>query len=419
MVKLTGDKKRLIENFFSLSFLQAANYILPLITMPYLVRVLGPEKFGLIIFVQAFVQYFMVFTDYGFNLSATRKISIHRDDKERVSGLFSAVTIIKLTFLAAAFCVFAALVFSIGLFREYWPLYMCAFGVVVGNIFFPVWFFQGLERMKYITFINILIKFIFTVSIFIFIRSERDYIYVPVINSAGYIIAGIFSTWILWRNFSVRLKFPSLSVLVEELKDGWYVFISTMAISLYTTTNTFLLGIFTNNTAVGYYSAAEKIINIVQGMYMPISQSIYPYISKMASESRDRAVGFLKKAVYLLSSVTFAVSIGIFLLAGPIVRIVLGAQYQQSVLVLRILAFVPFIVGVATVYAKFFLLGFGYLRQLSRMILACGLISITLAFILIRLLSLAQIGAAITWLIVECCVLLFSYLYYRKLVICR
>jgi len=141
----TPARKRLLENFLSLSVLQGVNYILPLITVPYLVRVLGPEKFGLLAFIRAFVQYFAILTAYGFGFSATRKISICREDKERVSEIFSSVILIKSGFMLISFFVLTALVFAIPKFNTERMVYLFAFGMVVGNVLFPVWFFQGME----------------------------------------------------------------------------------------------------------------------------------------------------------------------------------------------------------------------------------------------------------------------------------
>lgn len=379
----TEDKRRLLSNFMSLSVLQGANYVLPLITLPYLVRVLGPEKYGLIAFAQAFIQYFNILTDYGFNLSATREISIHRDNAQKVSEIFSSVMIIKFCLFVLSFVIMSIIVFSFWKFRQDWPIYYLTFGMVVGQLLFPVWFFQGMEKMKYITFLNITSRLIFTFAIFVFIRQTSDYIYVPLLNLFGYLVAGALALRIVFRGFKVGFKVPSYSSLIHQLKEGWYIFISTMAISLYTVSNTFILGIFTNNTIVGYYSGAEKIIKAVQGVLSPISQTIYPHISKLASESKDQALRFIRKMTFLVGGGSFVLSLIVFIFADTIVRILLGSQYLESIAVLRILSFLPFIIGLSNIFGVQTMLAFDLKKGFSNILISASIINIILAFILV------------------------------------
>ena len=408
----TPTKKRLAENFFSLSVLQVVNYLLPLITLPYLVRVLGPEKFGLIAFAQAFIMYFAILTDYGFNLSATREISIHREERGKIKEIFSSVMMVKFLLGILSFIILGLILAFIPKFGNDWLIYIFTSGMVLGNILFPVWFFQGMERMKYITVLNIIAKGIFTVCIFIFIRKMADYLYVPLINSMGYLIAGGLSLRIVSKDFGIKFGLPTIETIKYQLKEGWHVFISTAAISLYTVSNAFILGLFTNNTIVGYYSAAERIIKATQGLLTPVSQTVYPYISKLVIESKERALDFIRKLVKVVGVGSFIISLLIFILAAPIVNIVLGTQYQQSIIVLQILAFLPFIIGLNNIFGIQTMLTFNLKRAFSKILESAGLLNITLALILTPLYQ--HIGVSIAVLTTEIFVTLSMFLYLQK-----
>lgn len=405
----TREKKVLIENFFSLSFLQVAGYIFPLITLPYLVRVLGPSQFGLIAFAQAFVQYFVIFTDYGFNLSATRDVSIHRENPDKIANIFNAVMFIKILFSIISFVVLCSLVFLIPKIRSNWLIYMYTFGIVLGNILFPVWFFQGMEKMRYITLLNMIGKFIFTIAIFIFIKKQEDFIYVPLISSLGSIVPGIVSLWIVYNGFKVKFILPKFESLRYQLKEGWHIFISTAAISLYTTSNTVILGFFINNTFVGYYSAAEKITNTVQKLMGPISQSTYPYVNKLADQSKESALKFLRKTLVLMGGFSLILSIGIFIFADLIVNIILGNQFHESIIVLRILAFLPFIIGLSNVFGIQTMLTFNMKEAFSRILISGGIINILLALLLVPFFK--HIGTAVSVLITEIFVTTYMFLF--------
>jgi len=303
----TEDKKRLMSNFFSLSVLQGANYILPLITLPYLVRVLGVEYFGLLAFATATVTYFSILTDYGFNLTATREISIHRDNKAKVIEIFSSVMSIKVILMFVSFLLLAILVFSFDKFSKDWLVYFLTFGTVVGQVLFPVWFFQGMERMKYITYLNILSKVIFTIAIFVFVQEQSDFYLVPLLTSIGFLVAGIWSLYLVKKEFTISFQLQTHLTIKKYFIDGWDVFVSRIFVSLYTTINIFLLGLFTNNTLVGYYAIAEKIVNAAGGLFTPANQTIYPYMAKMYETQKEKFFSFVKQV-----SLSF-LTVGIFL----------------------------------------------------------------------------------------------------------
>jgi PST family polysaccharide transporter len=297
----TKTRRRLFENFLSLSFLQFANYIFPLINLPYLVRVLGPEKYGLIAFAQAFIGYFQILTDYGFNLSATREISINRENKEKVSEIFSSVMIIKFFLLLLSLGLMTIIVFSFKKFRQDWLIYYLAFGMVLGQTLFPIWFFQGMERMRYITFLNVLAKLIFTIAIFIFVKRSSDYLYVPLLNSLGFIVAGILALWIVFKDFGIRFKIVDADNIYKHLKDGWKIFLSVVSGNIYGQGHTFILGLLTSNKLVGYYAAAHRIVAALVSFSQPVAQSIFPYLARLGEDKSKIKLYFYRIFKYVFA----------------------------------------------------------------------------------------------------------------------
>ncbi|MCE7699870.1 MAG: flippase, partial [Methanobacterium paludis] len=399
--------KRIITNILSLFSLQGLTYILPLITFPYLTRVLGPENYGLIAFATAFIGYFQILTDYGFNLSATREISINRENEEKVSKIFSSVMTTKVLLIILSFTLMTLIVFSFDKFRSNWILYFFTFGLVIGNLLMPSWFFQGMERMKYISILNIGTVLIYTASIFIFIRHASDYIYVPLINSIGAITIGIIALRIIRKDFNVKFVLPSIKDIKYQMEKGWDIFISSLAISLYTTSNTFILGFFVSSTIVGYYAVAETLMRALQGLISPISQAIYPYFSKLQFENPKKAKVELKKVLLIIGLISFLLSLILALCAPIIIEILAGQKYMQSIPILQVLVFIVFAVGVNNVLGIQGLVAFGYEKYFSKIVIFAGLLHIIILIALIFLLG--SLGTAIAVVTTELIICLIEY----------
>jgi len=406
------EYRRVLENIISLSGLQIAGYLLPLITLPYLVRVLGPERYGLIAFATALVFYFVILTNYGFNLSATREISICREDPGQVSEIFSSVLFIKFMLMLLSFLILTVVVLGVEQFRAEWLVYFFSFGMVVGNVLFPVWFFQGIEKMKYITVLNVLAQAIFTVSVFIFIRTTADYLYVPLINSVGFLVAGLLGLRIALKEYHIQLKIPDKELFKHHLQEGWHIFLSSAAVTLYTTSNTFILGVLTNYVIVSYYAVAEKVVLAVLGLLNPLSQALFPHISRVVDESEKKGVQFLRKITRIMIGIGLSLSLLLFVFSPLIVNILFGDQYTPAITVLRILSFLPLIVGLSNVFGIQTMIPLNYKRALSRIVLAAGCLNIILALALVPLFQ--EVGTALSFLTAETFITLTMFLFLQR-----
>jgi PST family polysaccharide transporter len=362
---MPDDQRRLLTNFISLTLLQGVNFILPLLTFPYLVRVLGTEKFGLVMFAQSFCMYFNILTDFGFSLSATREISIFRHDKNKIIEIFNSVMIIKIFLMIISFAIMSTIIFFFKKFSQDALVYFYTFGIVVGQTFFPIWFFQGMEKMRYITVVNVVAKSVFTISIFVFIRESSDYVYVPLLNALGYIVAAFISFWIVFRYFKIKIKLQKFDSLINYFKDSSQFFLSRVAVSIYTSSNAFVLGLFTNNIAVGYYSIAEKIYQAIQQVYMPIVNALYPYVAK------EKNVILFKKIFLGVCLCNVLVLFVCLLASHSLICFVAGKYIDQSSHLLKIFLVVAMIVVPSIMIGYPFLAAFGH-KNYANSSVVCG-----------------------------------------------
>jgi O-antigen/teichoic acid export membrane protein len=399
--------RRIFSNIFSLSVMQGANYLMPLITLPYLVRVLGPSRYGLVELARAVTLYFVVLTDYGFNLSATRAISMHRDNPRKVSEIFSAVLILKLALALFSVVVLTGTVLAIPKLRAEWLVYFFAFGTVVGQCLFPFWLFQGLERMKYIAVLTIIGKLLATVSIFLFIRRSDHYVYVPAIQSAGILLIGLAGLAVSLRVLDVCLVVPSMAALKREAARGWHLFVVKMTSTLYTTSNAVILGLLASNECVAYYVAGERIVRAIQGLQFPLSQALFPHVGKLAAESKADALEFVGRVVKWLSGVTLVLSVALFVFAPHVAQLILGEAFGPSILVIRILSPLPFVIGLSSFMGIQVMVNFGLKRMLTRIVVTAGLVNLVLAFPLA--LALQHRGVAIASLATETLIAVAMY----------
>ena len=399
-------KKKLIENVISLFTLKGAEYIVQFITLPYLLRVLGPDMYGAITFAQTIINYGVLIVDYGFNLTAPRDIAKSNERGKQ----FSAIYFAKIILLIGVLFIGTILVFVIG--TENVILLLCVLPILLGNVFFPVWFFQGIQKMRFITIFNLISRLVSVVCIFTLVKDVDDYYLAALFQSIVPVMAGFLSLFVLYNKFPEVLVKPRFEDIKEKLVEGWEVFISTLFINLYTNSNVFLLGMLTNNTVVGYYAAANKLIEAVKGLMAPVSNAIFPHVSVMFKESKEKAIIFLCKMLHIIMGTTLVTSTVVLIFAEQLVTIIMGDSYSESIIILRILSFLPFIIGLSNIFGIQTMVAFGMQRIFSRILMASALLNFILVCPMIYMWQ--GIGLAITVLIVESFVTVTMYIVLRK-----
>lgn len=316
-----GEGRTILGNYGALLFIQAANFILPLIVLPYLVITLGTEKYGLVMIAQSMAIFLTVIVDFGFNISATRAVSLLREDREKLSQLFWNVIAIKVSLVVITFFILLLVVATVSRFQQEMWVYLLSFLMVIGQAIFPTWFFQGIEKMKVITIVNVVAKILFTVAVFSIVLGVKDYEYVPLLHGGGFLIAGLFG--FLYALRYIDIKNPNITQAKQLAWQSSSLFVSNFATSMYTVGNTFILGMIGGDAIAGIYATMEKLVLAFKNVYAPLYQALFPWLAKKkVAEIRS----FVKKVSLPIALSAIVIVIGFVVFAKPILDLVYGDQ---------------------------------------------------------------------------------------------
>lgn len=356
--------------------------LLPLITLPYILRVIGTANYGVYSYILVIIQYAQILNAYGFNFSATKQISQNRDDKERVNQIYSAVISCRLILFVLSAVIVLLLSPILLTTTEQLYMFLMGLGIVLGDSLNPVWLFQGKEKMRYMTIVNSSTKIFFTLLIFIFIREASDFIYLILYQSLGFLISGILSIIIAIRIFDVRYKIPAWKDVVFQFKDGFAVFSSTIGINLYRNANIFILKFFVSDSALGIYSAAEKIIKGIQMLTNPIAQALFPHMSnQFKSHTTEENFKMLKKTALILFAILLAATIGTVFCAEWMVRLLCGAEFMAAVPLVRYMSLIIVVGGMNYILGVVGLINLNKAKYFTYSVFIAGFMSIvTLLF---------------------------------------
>ncbi len=298
-------KHPLVKNFSSLVLIQGMNYLFPLITFVYITHVFGKELFGRLVFAMAIVSILMVLSDFGFNLSGPKNISVFRNHKQRRDEIFNGILLLKGSLSVFLLLAFIPFVIYIDKLQEDYLLYIYILGYVIGNALIPKWFFQGVEKMQYLTLFVFISKLLFTIGVFTLIREKEDYYLYPLVLSIPELSVAIISIYLAVKRFDIQIFIPKKIKLLYLLRESSTFFYSSVAISLFGYLNTVIIGDIKGNASLGLYAIAERCYNFALTLLSPVKDVLYPYMAK------KRNIKLYKK---LFIGIVFVTIIGAFIL---------------------------------------------------------------------------------------------------------
>lgn len=353
------NNKTIVKNAGYLTIIELVRLVTPFIALPYILRTIGTTNYGIIAFVQSIMQYFILVINYGLDISSVKNISVNRNNYEELNKIVSAVYIIK----GSLFCL-SALILFIGIaIIPFWHknalVFLFAYIACISEVFFPTWFFQGVEKMQYITIVRTISIVFYAVTVFIFIRSSTDYIYVPLLQSIGSVIAAFIAIILLFKKEDISLKKPDYTYIWKMFKDSFPFFMSRISTVFNNTIAKMASGIFFSMDAVAAFDIAQKIANAALIPTSMMNQAVYPHIAKTKNKL------FVRKYFKIDFLLSFLVAASLFILAPLVIKIFAGDQLNEAITILKILCLWVFFGGITTYIGAPVLVSFGYSKPFN------------------------------------------------------
>lgn len=398
------------KNFGYNLILTGCNYIFPLIIFPYISRVLGVEQIGVCNFVDGIINYFILFSMLGIGSFGVREIARCGSDINQRSIVFSNLVFINFILTALSVASLVVCTYTIPKLLPYKEFLLVGVLKVAFNVFLIEWFFQGIERFKYITIRSVIVRILYLISIFIFVRSKEDSLIYYLLTSLM-IVVNASANWIYSANFrAFRLKYLNLKVyIVPILVFGYYRILTSM----YTTFNTIFLGFSSGDVEVGYFATATKLYTIIMAVFSAFTAVMIPHVSAMLrNKEYDKVQTIADQTFEIL--VLIAVPVISFCLfnAQEIIHIIAGSGYSGAVLPFRIVIFLLVVIGMEQIVIQQFLMASNSNKSIM-IVSTVGAVSGLLLNVLITP-KLGAVGSAISWSVSEILVLLAGIILMRK-----
>lgn len=323
-------KRNILKNVIMLYGLSIAKIIFPLLTLPYLTRVLSVDTYGVVSFVKTIMTYFQIFLDFGFMLSGTKDVIESRDDKRKLGVVVGDVLFARIILGGIGFIILILLTILLPILRENYVYTFISYIAIFLSVFLFDYVFRGLEEMQVVTIIFVTMKGISAALTFVFVHCDGDIMWIPILECIGTFVAVIFVFTELNKR-SIKVAFTSIRNSIKKLGESAVYFASEMATTAFGALNTVLIGAFLSKSDVAYWSLCISMTSAVQAMYSPINNGIYPDMVK------NRDFNVIKKTLQLIMPVVITGCVFTIVVAKYALLIVGGKQYVAAANVLRAL----------------------------------------------------------------------------------